>query len=83
MSCSIGRQQSHGSRRRRSADLSLSTPHFLFEHAYAYGPTITVPNYDVTPDGERFLMVQSEPDAGRLAMVLNWFDELRRLTRQP
>lgn len=59
--------------------LTLAQPVQLFDQSYAYGATITIPNYDVTADGQRFLMVKAEPDAGRLAIVLNWFDELKRL----
>jgi eukaryotic-like serine/threonine-protein kinase len=37
--------------------------------------------YDVAPDGRRFLMVKSTGpgEAPQLVVVLNWFDELRRL----
>jgi hypothetical protein len=37
------------------------------------------PNYDVTRDGQRFVMVKDESSAGRLRVVLNWFSELTRL----
>ena len=37
-------------------------------------------NYDISPDGERFVMVRPDPDAPReLRVVLNWFEELKRL----
>lgn len=36
-------------------------------------------NYDVSPDGQRFVMVKGEPGSSRLNIVLNWFDELKRL----
>ena len=39
-------------------------------------------NYDVTSDGERFLMMMpSEPDSEptQIHVVLNWFEELERL----
>jgi serine/threonine-protein kinase len=62
------------------ADPALSPPHLLFEHAYTYGSTITIANFDVSPDGQRFVMVQDEPRAGRLAIVLNWTEELKRLS---
>jgi hypothetical protein len=39
---------------------------------YAYGAGITIANYDVTADGQRFLMVKDESTAGRLRMILNW-----------
>jgi serine/threonine protein kinase len=61
------------------SDLTLSAPRLLFEQPYAFGQTITLPNYDVSPDGKRFLMVKDEPGAGRLNVVLNWFEELKRL----
>jgi Tol biopolymer transport system component len=37
--------------------------------------------YDVSPDGEKFLMVLEEktPETMELVVVLNWFDELKRL----
>ena len=53
-------------------DVTLSQPTELFERRYAYGAGITIPNYDVTRDGQRFLMVKDESTAGRLRMILNW-----------
>jgi hypothetical protein len=35
------------------------------------------PNYDVTPDGRHFVMVSSEASETRIAVVTNWFSELR------
>ena len=40
------------------------------------------PNYDVNPDGQRFLMIrgsEQETAATQLNVVLSWSDELRRL----
>ncbi len=40
------------------------------------------PDYDVTPDGQRFLMVKSSETSelpNHVNVVLNWFDELKRL----
>ncbi len=40
------------------------------------------PNYDVSPDGERFLMikqVQSVSATPQIVIVQNWFEEVRRL----
>jgi Tol biopolymer transport system component len=54
------------------AALTLSQPVELFERPFAYGAGITIPNYDVTRDGQRFLMVKDEFTAGRLRMILNW-----------
>jgi Tol biopolymer transport system component len=43
-----------------------------------------VPNYDVHPDNQRFLMVEDvapRRSGQRINIVLNWFEELERLTR--
>ena len=39
------------------------------------------PNYDVSSDGQRFLMIrQDEPPAvGKITLVPNWFEDLKRL----
>jgi eukaryotic-like serine/threonine-protein kinase len=59
---------------------SAGKPKILFEGRYV--PTLaTMPNYDVTPDGKRFLMVKpSEQDASvtQINVVLNWFEELKQ-----
>lgn len=60
-------------------DLKLSAPRLLFEQRYAFGGAQTVPNYDVSADGKRFLMIKDESSSGRLNIVLNWFNELNRL----
>ena len=54
------------------------TPTLLFKGQFGAG--------DVTPDGKRFLMVQSvEPEQAptRIHLVLNWFEELKELVPQP
>jgi Tol biopolymer transport system component len=56
-----------------SPTLKLSSPKVLFESRYAYGAGITIPNFDVSHDGRRFVMVKPESGAGRLNVVLNWF----------
>jgi eukaryotic-like serine/threonine-protein kinase len=62
-----------------SRDLTLSQPRVLFEQRYVFGSAQTIPNYDVSADGQRFLMVKDDSASGRLNIVLNWFDELKRL----
>jgi len=57
-------------------DLQLSAPRVLFEHGYAFGSSIAVADYDVSADGQRFVMVSEEPGAGHLNVVLNWIEEL-------
>ena len=56
----------------------LSSPKVLFEGRYAYGAGITIANFDVSRDGQRFVMVKPESGAGRLSVVLNWFAERGR-----
>jgi Tol biopolymer transport system component len=60
---------------------SAGKPRMLFEGGYspAYG---TSTNYDVSPDGQRFLMIKPN-EAGEAAptqinVVLNWFEELKQ-----
>jgi Tol biopolymer transport system component/predicted Ser/Thr protein kinase len=55
-------------------------PKVLFEGQYQ--PTAaTFPNYDVSPDGQRFLMLkpnaQAEGAPTQINVVLNWFEELK------
>jgi hypothetical protein len=50
-----------------------------FEQRYAFGAGITIANFDVSLDGQEFIMVKDESSAGRLNVVLNWFSELERL----
>ena len=41
----------------------------------------TCDNYDISPDGERFVMVQvpDSTERGQLEIVFNWFEEVERL----
>ena len=60
---------------------SAGTPHLLFEGPFRTdGPSRS---YDVTPDGQRFLMVQEvqRPAArvSQMVLVQNWGEELKRL----
>ena len=59
---------------------SAGKPKVLFEGAYLPTPA-TFPNYDVSPDGRRFLMLKAagqEQAATQINVVLNWFEELKR-----
>jgi len=40
-------------------------------------------NYDISPDGQRFLMIKQEEGPGQINVVQNWFEELRRLVPTP
>ncbi len=54
------------------------TPRLLFSGPYPDNPGWTRPrSYDVTPDGQRFLMTKQPESRPRVVVVVNWFDELR------
>jgi hypothetical protein len=51
----------------------------LFESPYV--PALqTNANYDVSPDGQRFLMVKENEatSAAQINVVLNWFEEVKQ-----
>jgi serine/threonine-protein kinase len=59
---------------------SLSKPKALFEGRYAGGSEWKgYANYDVTADGQSFLMIRSEEETAptEIHVVLNWAEELR------
>jgi len=59
---------------------STGKPRVLFEGLYL--PSGVTPSYDVSPDGQRFLMLkaaqQGQPAAVQINVVLNWFEELKQ-----
>ena len=61
-----------------SPEFRAEPPRRVFE-----GEFIDVPGraYDVTPDGQRFLMLEDARSATvtKLNVVVNWFEELERL----
>ncbi len=66
--------------------LRVSRADVLFEGRDAQGPGVSL-NYDVSADGQRFLMISEEQDGdaeaaptnATLILVENWFEELKRL----
>ena len=61
-----------------NSDLAFGSPKMLFEQRYAFGGGTSIANYDVSPDGQRFVMVKEDSSANRLNVVLNWFTELQQ-----
>ena len=60
---------------------SAGRPRMLFDAAQYLPTPATIPNYDVSPDGQRFLMLKpSEQEAAptEINVVLNWFEELKQ-----
>ncbi len=59
---------------RAGTSFSAGTPQVLFEGSFGFG-------YDVTADGQRFVMVllgEQTRATSQLNFVFNWFDEVRR-----
>ena len=59
-------------------------PRTLFRFGGVYRMSGTATAYDIHPDGKRFIMVSEHKDASatprqQVNIVLNWFEELRRL----
>jgi len=60
-------------------------PTVLFEGSYR-GGTSQPPGYayyDISNDGQRFLMTKDEGQQSQINVVLNWFEELNRLVPTP
>jgi hypothetical protein len=64
------------------ATFTAGPPRQLFEAPFT-GATANVRGYDVTPDGQRFLLVQQldrlPQRPAHLVLVQNWLDEVKRL----
>jgi hypothetical protein len=56
----------------------LTPPKALFEQPYFFGGSITTANYDVSRDGQRFLMVKQLANTASFNVVLNWQEELKQ-----
>jgi eukaryotic-like serine/threonine-protein kinase len=60
---------------------AAGTPRMLFEGRYERAPFPST-NYDVSPDGQRFLMLKPSESAEaaptQINVVLNWFEELKQ-----
>ena len=64
--------------------LDFGVSRLLFDESYMTGDGRD-PSYDVSPDGQRFLMMQPVRDkaaGGEVVVTLNWLEELRK-TRMP
>ena len=66
-------------------------PEILFEGSLVLEASVSgTTNYDVTADGQRFLMLEpsfggtdSDADTRRINIVLNWFEELKERVPVP
>ena len=72
--------------------LTLSKPRVLWNGNFSHGVSsmcglagATSTNYDVTADGERFVMIQEKTEeavARQINVVLGWAEELKRLAKR-
>jgi serine/threonine-protein kinase len=64
----------------RGASWSAGNPAKVLAGTYATGSPLSSRNYDVFPDGQRFLMVKQSANqaaAPQIIVVLNWVEELK------
>ena len=62
--------------------LNLGNPRILFEGRYvSHSSTPGYQYYDISPDGKRFLMMKEDTavEQSQINVILNWFEELKRL----
>jgi hypothetical protein len=74
-----------------SSDFRPSAPTLLWSGDFSAGngascgmPGVSSSNYDVTRDGQRFLMVKEQSgstDGTKLVVVLNWTDRVKEMSR--
>ena len=57
--------------------LTQGSPEVLFTGRYVLSGTVV--NYDISPDGRRFLMIKEKEGPGQINVIQNWFEELKRL----
>ena len=60
-----------------TSEFVAEPPRLLFKGNY-HGALLIFASYDITPDGERFVLIRGEGGLA-LQVTLNWFDELERL----
>jgi len=71
---------------------SAGRPQELWKGRYSHGmssscgpPGLSSSNYDVTPDGQRFLMIkdddQDSATSTQIVVVQGWADQVRRLSK--
>ncbi len=67
--------------------LAPGTPEVLFEGSPYRNQPPQGQHYDLSPDGDRFLMIKTVSDTAAttppIILVLNWFEELTRLVPVP
>jgi len=52
-------------------EVKMSLPRLVVDRRYEFGPNISQPNYSLSDDGQRLLMVKPDPGAQALQLILN------------
>ena len=67
------------------SEFRAGKPEVVFEERFEAGVSWYRPNYDISPDGQRFVMIKAGEEAPltQINVVLNWFEELKRLAPTP
>ena len=62
-------------------DLRLATPRLVFEHTIGPSVGLSLPRYDVMPDGQRFVFAtaQDSRPVSEIRLTLDWMQQLRTL----
>jgi serine/threonine-protein kinase len=66
----------------RASTWTASTPRKLFDRQYFVGGSEAMRTYDVSPDGQRLLVIKEPsqtPTVPTIVIHQNWFEELKRL----
>ena len=63
---------------RMGAKLEVGRAERLFEGSYQLD-VVGHRNFDVSPDGQRFLMLRKDARSLEIRVVTHWFEELERL----
>ncbi len=62
------------------ATAPLGKPQVLFKGSYVSDPHISaIPYYDISQDGQRFLMIKDDTKPAQIHVIPNWFEQLKRL----
>jgi serine/threonine-protein kinase len=67
-----------------AGQLEAGRPQFLFAYGLPFASS-DIASYDVTPDGQTFVMIESHPDSAptHFRLVTNWLQELRDTVPSP
>ncbi len=66
---------------RTQPTFSAEEPHDIFDVTQMYFPNNPVYNYDITPDGKRFVMVRNGKNNAKMTAfnyIMNWTEELKK-----